>query len=82
MFKENQFWRMFKENYKLNGYPVIAFKPATKMNSSVVVVNITDNDLHPYVVASYNSDLKNVWEQGDYCKTRDEAFEIFNSRKI
>tara|TARA_R110001599_G_scaffold98696_1_gene253570 strand:+ start:195 stop:443 length:249 start_codon:yes stop_codon:yes gene_type:complete len=82
MFKENQFWRMFKENYKLNGYPVIAFKPSTKMDNSVVVVNITDNDLHPYVVASYNSDLKNVWEQGDYCKTRDEAFEIFNSRKI
>mgnify|MGYP003650412528 CR=1 FL=1 len=72
---------------KLNGYPVIAYKPSKHSlknmawNRQVVLVNIKDNDLHPYVVASHYPILGNTWEHGDYCKTKEEALEVFNNRK-
>tara|TARA_R110002012_G_C11401544_1_gene585832 strand:- start:127 stop:339 length:213 start_codon:yes stop_codon:yes gene_type:complete len=66
---------------KLNGYPVIAHKPSSPTGGQVVLVNITDNDLHPYVVASHYPILGNTWEHGDYCKTKEEALEVFNNRK-
>ena len=82
---------------KLNGYSVIAYKPAIntqrqynvvtkkfktiKDQGQVVLVNTWDNELHPYVVASYYDYLGSTWMQGDYCKTKEEALEVFNNRK-
>ena len=55
--------------------------PLTVIEGNVVVVNITDNDLHPYVVASYHPNLGNKWDHGDYCNTLEEALEVFHTKK-
>lgn len=62
----------------LNGHSVIAFIESTD-NRVFVMVKRRD-PYAPFVVAEWYPELKETWIQGDYCRTRQEANEIWLER--
>ena len=64
----------------LNGYPVLDIAPRQSKPGMFAIVVERPHRLHPFVVATWWSDLGDRWEWGTYCATYAEAVTEFEAR--